>query len=115
MKTRPCYRTVFFRIVLLILLLPAFNHICSARAKKDTIEFVNGDRITCEIIKLEKGYLYVKVDYVDGTVAMDWSKIRRIETSQDFVLSDKFNRRYTGAVDTLPPAETSQEGHSRKP
>ena len=109
MKTRICYRTVLFRIILLILLLPAFNHICSARAKKDTIEFVNGDRITCEIIKLEKGYLYVKVDYVDGTVAMDWSKIRRIESPQAFVFADKFNKRYTGTVDTASPGETSQE------
>jgi len=109
MNTRPCYRTALVRVILLILLFATFNRICSARARKDIIEFSNGDRITCEIIKLEKGYLYVKVDYVDGTVAMDWSKIRRIESSQDFVLSDKFDRRYTGTLGTVPSAETSGE------
>ncbi len=85
----------FFWISLLLL---ALTGICSARAKKDVIQFANGDRITCEIIKLEKGYLYVKLDYADGTVAMDWSKIVHIESAQSFVVADKAGNRYTGSV-----------------
>jgi hypothetical protein len=56
------------------------------------LQFANGDRITCEIIKLEKGYLYVKLEYVDGTVAMDWSKIVHVESPQGFVVADKAPR-----------------------
>lgn len=72
-----------------------------ARAREEVVQFINGDRSTCEIIKLEKGYLYVKLDYVDGTVAMDWSKVARIESSQGFVVADKDGRRYTGTLHTL--------------
>jgi hypothetical protein len=84
--------------VLILLTLTAFS---SARAKKDVLQFANGDRITCEIIKLEKGYLYVKLDYVDGTVGMDWSKIVHIESPQGFVVADKAGRRYTGSLQTV--------------
>jgi len=42
--------------------------------------------------------LYVKLEYVDGTVAMDWSKIARVESSQDFVVADKGGRRYKGSL-----------------
>ena len=39
----------FAAAVMLLLLLTAM---CSARAKKDVLQFTNGDRVTCEIIKL---------------------------------------------------------------
>ncbi len=49
-------------IFLVILLFLSIGGVCSAREKKDVLQFANGDRITCEIIKLEKGYLYVKLE-----------------------------------------------------
>jgi len=70
---------------------------CFARPKKDVIQFNNGDRITCEIVKLEKGYLYVKLEYAEGTIAMDWSKIARLESPQSFVVADK-----TGSATRAP-------------
>ena len=82
---------------------------CLAREKKDIIQFTNGDRVTCEIIKLEKGYLYVKLDYVDGTVAMDWSKITKVESAQEFVVADKAGRRYTGSLETANQGNESKE------
>jgi hypothetical protein len=91
-----------------LLVLFTLTGICSARAKKDVIQFNNGDRITCEIIKLEKGYLYVKLDYADGTVAMDWSKIARIESPQSFVVADKGGNRYTGSLQQVTSEETPE-------
>ena len=41
----------FAAAVLPLLLLTAM---CSARAKKDVLQFTNGDRVTCEIIKLAR-------------------------------------------------------------
>jgi len=76
----------------------ALTGVCPAREKKDVLQFTNGDRITCEIIKLDRGYLYVKLDYADGTVAMDWSKIAHVESAQSFVVADKAGNRYTGSL-----------------
>ena len=83
----------------LVVLLLTLTGVCSAREKKDIIQFTNGDRVTCEIVKLEKGYLYVKLDYADGTVAMDWSKIARVESPQSFVVADKAGQRHTGRLE----------------
>ena len=93
-----------------LLLIIVLSTLCSARPKKDVLHFANGDRLTCEIIKLEKGYLYVKLEYADGTVAMDWSKIVSVESPQSFVVADQAGKRYTGtlqnaSVEKTPPEE----------
>lgn len=93
----------------LMLLMLALTGVCSAREKKDLIQFTNGDRITCEIIKQDKGYLYVKLDYVDGTVAMDWSKIARVESSQSFVVADKTGQRYTGSLESVTEGKATEK------
>jgi uncharacterized protein DUF481 len=99
-----CHRSV--QMLLLFLLLSGVSF---ARGKKDVLVFTNGDRITCEIIKLAKGYLYVKLDYVDGTVAMDWSKIAKVESTQDFVVADKAGRRYTGSLQSAAEGTNPEE------
>ncbi len=94
---------------LLLLLLLIVTGVCSARSKKDVIQFANGDRITCEIIKLEKGYLYVKLDYADGTVGMDWSKIARIESPQSFVVANKSGQRFRGQLENVAQGKATEE------
>jgi len=101
-RSLSCY---FFGTLLLVTL--AGN--CFARPKKDVIQFNNGDRITCEIVKLEKGYLYVKLEYAEGTIAMDWSKIARLESPQSFVVADKTGKRYTGTLQEATTSQTSEE------
>ena len=86
------------RCAVLIVLFGILSTICAARDKKDIIQFTNGDRITCEIVKLDKGYLYVKLEYADGTVALDWSKVARVESPQTFVVADKTGKRYSGSL-----------------
>jgi uncharacterized protein DUF481 len=92
-----------------VLLLLTLSTVCCAREKKDVMQFTNGDRITCEIVKLEKGYLYVKLEYADGTVAIDWSKITRIESPQKFVVADKAGERYTGSLESVGGAQATEE------
>ena len=45
-----------------------------AAAKTDIVELVNGDRITCEIKKLDRGKLSVKTDGL-GTISIEWDDI----------------------------------------
>lgn len=89
----------------MLLVLVALTGACAAREKKDVIQFANGDRITCEIIKLEKGYLYVKLDYADGTVSIDWSKIVRVESPQSFVVANTEGNRYAGTLQSTAEAK----------
>jgi hypothetical protein len=58
------------------------------RPAKDIVRFKNGDKWTCEVKKLEHGYLFIGLDYVDGTVNVDWRKVESVESTQLFVITD---------------------------
>lgn len=72
-----------------------------ARPKIDVIVMTNGDRLTCEIKKLDHGLLYAGLDYVDGTVSIDWSKVARLESTQMFAVETEDGMTYTGALRTV--------------
>jgi hypothetical protein len=71
-----------------------------ARDKTDVMVMKNGDRITCAVKGLERGVLYVEVDYVDGTASIDWSKIARLESKQLFYVKTEDGSVYTGTLST---------------
>ena len=51
-----------------------------ARESTDVIVMKNGDHITGKIKSLDSGVLSVSLDYVDGTISVDWSKVARCIT-----------------------------------
>jgi len=71
-----------------------------ARDKSDVLIMNNGDRLTCEIKALNAGVLYVSLDYVDGTTSVDWSKVRRVESKQLFIVKTEGGSVYTGTLST---------------
>ncbi|MFN8009500.1 MAG: hypothetical protein U0V70_21195, partial [Terriglobia bacterium] len=58
----------------------------------------NGDHWTCEIKKLSEGVLYVGVDYVDGTISVQWSKVARVESPQLFLVKTQGGSIYSGTL-----------------
>jgi hypothetical protein len=75
------------RIAVLIGLIACFSHSSFARAAKDVVVMKNGDRITCEIKSLQNGVLKVSLDYVDGSISVNWLKVARVESSYLFIVS----------------------------
>ena len=69
-----------------------------ARDKIDVLVMNNGDRFTCEIKGLESGVLYIGLDYVEGTVQVDWAKVNRVESKQLFLVTTEDGRNYVGAL-----------------
>ena len=61
----------------------------------------NGDRITCEVKSLTAGVLSIALDYVDGTVSVDWSKVVRLESPQLFVVLTQDGSSYEGTLATV--------------
>jgi hypothetical protein len=74
-----------------------------ARPKSDLLIMNNGDHLTCEIKSLDASVLYVSLDYMNGTASLDWSKVRRVESKQLFLVKTEDGSVYTG---TLSTAET---------
>jgi hypothetical protein len=90
-------------VLLLLLFLP---QMCWAREKKDVVVFANGDRMTCEIMRLQKGYLSVRLANGEGTISVDWTKVVRIESDYNFVVSDETGKRYTSGLKSAPEQES---------
>jgi len=70
------------------------------RENTDVIVMKNGDHFTCEVKKLQEGVLYTSLDYVDGTISVEWSKVARIESSQLFRVHTQSGSVYTGSLKT---------------
>jgi hypothetical protein len=67
-----------------------------AREKSDVLLMKNGDRFTCSVKSLEAGVLKVDVDYVDGTISVDWLKVARLESKFLFVVQLQDGSIYSG-------------------
>ncbi len=84
-----------------------------AAVKTDIVELVNGDRITCEIKKLDRGKLTVKTDGL-GTLSIEWDDIQHISSKAryDVQLASGTGRsaRLSG-----PTSAPSMSSRARKP
>jgi Protein of unknown function, DUF481 len=78
--------------------------LCSAplysQGNTDVIVMKNGDRFTCEIKGLSAGVLSVKVKYVDGDMAVQWSQVAHLESNRLFLVHTESGEAYTGKVST---------------
>jgi hypothetical protein len=91
-------------------LVVCFSHASFARAAKDVLVMKNGDRITCEIKSLQNGVLEVSLDYVDGSISVDWLKVARLESNYLFIVNLQDGTMYSAKLIT----PESKEGVTEK-
>ena len=58
----------------------------------------NGDRFKGEIKGLNAGVLRVDLDYVDGTLSVQWSKVANLESDRLFLIQTESGEVYTGKL-----------------
>lgn len=75
------------------------------RTKTDVLYMKNGDRITCEIKRLEHGIIFVRMDYTNTDVPIDWSKVEKLESEQLFVVENRQGIYDVGTIATDSRAE----------
>jgi hypothetical protein len=68
-----------------------------AAVKTDIVELTNGDRITCEVKKLERGKLTVKTDGI-GTIAIEWDDIARVTSAANYDVELSSGERFIGSL-----------------
>ena len=71
-----------------------------ARPKTDVIVLRNGDRVTCEIKRLERGKLQMKTDDM-GTINVEWEQIASVTAKGLFEIEDLRGRLYYGPLETV--------------
>ena len=81
-------------VVLLLLLADS----AAGATKTDVVELRNGDRITCEIRKLERGKLTVKTDGL-GTIAVEWDDVERVSSKASYDVELESGLRLFGSLE----------------
>jgi Protein of unknown function, DUF481 len=75
----------------------------AARAQRtDVVRMANGDRITGEVKKLDRGQLEFKTDDV-GTIYFEWDKIVSLEAKGQFYVSMSDGRQFVGSLSAGDP------------
>ena len=65
--------------------------------KTDIVVLKNGDRITCEVKRLDRGILTAKTDYM-GTIYIEWEDVAQLISKQDLQLETMSGVRYLGQL-----------------
>ena len=68
-----------------------------ARDKIDVVFLKNGDRVTSEIKKLERGKLTVKTDSM-GTIEIEWDDIDRVISNYTFEVEVSDGQKFLGSI-----------------
>jgi putative salt-induced outer membrane protein YdiY len=89
-------------IFLAIVLAAVWSETLSAKRKDDRLVMANGDSLTGEIKKLERGELYFKGDYMLSSMQVDWRQVLEIESRDDFQVILTNGRRVTGLIVRRP-------------
>jgi hypothetical protein len=87
-----------FRGALVLTLVVLAGTTASAQ-KTDVVVLANGDRITGEVSRLERGRLEFKTDDA-GTIYFEWDKIVRLDATRDFEVVTSDFRRLIGRLST---------------
>ena len=76
----------------------------AAAEKTDVVVFKNGDRLTGEVKKLERGKLSFKTDAME-TIQIEWKDVARVRARETFEVELRTGERFYGSL-----ASTSEEG-----
>jgi hypothetical protein len=76
--------------------------------KIDRIELANGDRLTVELVKLERGKLTVKTD-ASGTIEIEWNRVVSLTSPGNYEVELSSGERLFGSL-TSPSPGTLQVG-----
>ena len=89
-------------IPIAILLATALSANLSAKRKDDRLVLTNGDSLTGEIKKLERGELFFKGDYMLSSMQADWRKVREPQSRDEFQVVFANGQRVTGRTLVTP-------------
>ncbi|HEY7304968.1 MAG TPA: DUF481 domain-containing protein [Bryobacteraceae bacterium] len=79
-----------------------------ARESTDVLVMQNGDRLTGTIKRLDAGVLYFGLDYADGDLSIDWTKVARVESKQLFIVKTQNGSVFVGNLTTVAKTNIKQ-------
>ena len=71
--------------------------LATAQPKADVVRLANGDRVTGEIVNVNRGRLELSTDDA-GTIEFEWDNIASVESTRQFDIETSDGRRLLGAL-----------------
>jgi putative salt-induced outer membrane protein YdiY len=97
------HRMPLLRMVAAVALLGAFGSLpLAAKHYDDVVVMKNGDRFTGEIKKLENGVLYFSSAYMVNAVELDWARVERLESQDEYNVRLTNGWQKTGSIEVDP-------------
>src|ERR1044072_2377355 len=104
------FRLGQFRFIVLVLVaLVVYAAPARAKSKDDVVVLKNGDRMTGEIKKLQRGELIFKASYMADAVRLDWSKVARLESKDKYLIILTDGRLFTDNLRLSPPGAAAAD------
>ena len=97
------------RAVTLLALLVLTAAPVRAQGKTDIVTLANGDRITCEVSKLERGQLELKTDDI-GTIYVEWDKVVSVVATRLVEVTTSDGRTFLGSLQKAPDRQLAVTG-----
>jgi hypothetical protein len=96
-------------IPIAIFLAATMSATLSAKRKDDRLVLTNGDSLTGEVKKLERGELFFKGDYMLSSMQVDWRKVRELQSRDEFQVVFANGHRLTGLIERRPDGSFAVE------
>jgi hypothetical protein len=93
----PIERTLWGRAAVAIALSLAVSATVSAQPRTDVVSLPNGDRITGEVVRLDRGRLEFKTDDA-GTLYLEWDKLATVVATRLVEVVTNDGRRFLGSL-----------------
>jgi hypothetical protein len=88
------------RLCLLLILAPS-----AWAQRRDVVVMKNGNSITGQIKKLERGQLFIETPYVVKPIPVDWLQVVRMESTARFQVETSTGKRLAGTIEKTPTDE----------
>ena len=84
-------------------IIPLLTFLCepAAAGRKDLVMMKNGDRLTGEVKKLENGMLYVDLDYVSGSIGLDWKQVEKLQSTGMYQITLQNGNHLVGTLERM--------------
>jgi putative salt-induced outer membrane protein YdiY/sRNA-binding regulator protein Hfq len=104
------HRFLIARFFLLLAIFCACGLTLEAKSgRNDLVLMKNGDRLSGEVKGLQNGILYVKTDYVDDKIALDWRQVQGVESTAEYQITLVNGLRVTGKIKRFSKAPSADQ------
>jgi hypothetical protein len=73
--------------------------------RSDLVVMKNGDHLSGEIKKLESGVLYIKLEYVSGSIGVDWKQVEKAQSGGLYEITLQNGDHYDGTIEKMSDSE----------